>query len=96
MNANTKYIAIRVDMECPAEGWWDSLREAAPRLADSLTRNEGAVIAAPLWGELVALPGWEEESEPEQGLQPLIDCGSEGDQWSDVVGSRHEVFDELR
>lgn len=96
-NMNVKeYVAIRVDMDCNADEWWCSLREMAPDLANYLSRNDEAVIAASLWDALSCLPGWEEASEPQNGLFPLIYLGGEGDQWASVVASQHRVFDELR
>jgi hypothetical protein len=89
----TNYIAVRVDDESNAEAWWDALTERYPNVARSLRRNDAAVISAPLYDELAALPGF--EGGPEHAPCALIDCGGEGDQWADVVAGRHEVFDAL-
>jgi hypothetical protein len=32
---------------------------------------------------------------PAHAPAALIDCGSEGDRWADVVGGRHSVFENL-
>jgi hypothetical protein len=90
---NATYTAIRVEHEYNAEQWWDALREAYPVFAASLTSDSVAVIAAPLWDALAALPGF--DGGPEYAPTALIDCGSGGDHWSDVVARRHSVFETL-
>jgi hypothetical protein len=93
MTATSNYIAVRVDAENNAEQWWDAVREAYPDFATSLSRNGAAVIRQELWHQLAALPGFSDG--PAYAKDALIDCGYEGDQWGDVVSSRHSVFDSL-
>lgn len=88
----SKYIAVKVDHENNAE-WWGVLREQYPSFARSLKRYGGAVIKASLWGELAALPGFDDGSEYAETA--LIDCGDKGDLYLDVVGGTHQVFDDL-
>jgi hypothetical protein len=88
------FIAIRVDDENNAESFWDALRSAYPELAASLSRNSAAVIESSLWDKLAEMPGFEDG--PAHAPCALIDCGGEGDQWSDVVGARHAVFTRLK
>lgn len=90
---NTTYIAVRVDSENNAEEWWDALRERYPRFAAALERDDAAVIAADLWPALAAAPGF--ATGPAHAETALIDCGSDGELWADVVGGRHQVFDSL-
>ena len=87
------YIAVRVDDENNAETWWTALREQFPDFARSLARNGAAVIDAPLWDELAALPGFEDG--PEHAPTALIDCGSEGEQFADVVAGVHQYVEAL-
>jgi hypothetical protein len=90
----TTYTAVRVEDEYNAEEWWDALREQFPEFARSLERNNAAVIASPLWDLLAGLPGF--SGGPEYAPTALIDCGNEGDQWADVVGGKHRVFEVLQ
>lgn len=87
------YIAIRVDDENNAEEWWDAAREAAPKIAASLSRNNAAVVTRPVFDALAALPGFEDG--PEYAPAALIDCGGEGDKWADVIGDKHGVFESV-
>lgn len=89
----TQFIAVRVDDENNAETWWDAVRETYPTFAESLARNGGAVIAAPLWDDLAALPGFADG--PAHVETALIDCGGEGQRWADVTAGKHGVFEEL-
>lgn len=93
MTATNDYIAVRVDAENNAETWWEAVREAYPDFARSLERNGAAVIRGNLWHALAALPGFEDG--PAYAPTALIDCGSDGDQWCDVVSARHAVFESL-
>lgn len=87
----TTYTAIVIDEENGSEAWWDAVRETYPALADSLTRDRAAVIAAPLWDALAALPGFEDG--PEFAPNPILDCGGEGEQWAHVTGGAHATFE---
>lgn len=87
------YIAVRVDEENAACEWWDALREKYPAFARALSRDGVAVITANLWDQFAALDGF--ESGPNYARLPVIDCGTEGDQWADVVAQRHQVFEVL-
>lgn len=87
------YKAVRVEEEYNAEAWWEALRERYPSLARSLERNGCAVIGAGAWDALAGLPGF--GGGPEYAPNALIDCGSDGQLWADVVASPHQVFKEL-
>lgn len=87
------YIAVRADHENNAEEWWDALRQQYPRFADTFMRHDVAVIRSELWDVLAALPGFSDG--PEYAPTALLDCGSEGDQWSAAVAETHQVFEEL-
>ena len=88
-----EFIAIRVDEENSAEAWWAALETAYPRFCDSLRSNFVAVISADLWNDLSELDGFNDG--PEFARTALLDLGSDGDQFADVVARRHSVFDEL-
>jgi len=81
------HTAIRVDMECNADEFWTSLRDARPDVAKSLERNGCAVVGAEALAALTSLGAF--AGEP----SPLIDCGTAGDQYGDVVSGRHEVIE---
>jgi hypothetical protein len=90
----TNYIAVKADDENNADQWWDVVHATYPAFGRAMMADNGAVIAAHLWDTLAALPGFEDG--PEHAPCALIDCGSEGEQWADVVAGRHQVFEELR
>lgn len=82
----TTYHAIRVDMENNAEDFWDDLREHLPHVAKALEQDDCAIVDYSLYMCLDSLGAF--NGEP----SPLIDCGSEGDQWDDVTAQRHQVL----
>jgi hypothetical protein len=87
----TEWTAIQIDEENGSQGWWDALDATYPALSESLRKNRVAVIKADLWGRLAALPGFDDG--PEFAPNPILDCGGDGDQWADVVGRKHNVFE---
>jgi hypothetical protein len=91
--ATKSYLAVLVDLENNADGWWTALREHYPRFARVLSHDGHAVIARNLWAQLEALPGFADG--PDYAPTALIDCGNEGSRWADVVAGRHSVFDSL-
>lgn len=91
MQTTTSYIGIKVDAENNAEAWWEAVREAYPSIAQALTDHGHAVVAVDIWDQLAALPGFEDG--PEHAPTALIDCSNAGDQWADIVGTTHRVFD---
>ena len=93
MGQTTNYIAVRVDDENSADQWWAEVSGKYPDFARSLRRNNAAVIDANLWNQLAELDGFEDG--PEHAPTALIDCGSEGDQWTDVVAGSHATFEAL-
>ena len=56
--ATKSYLAVLVDLENNADGWWTALREHYPRFARVLSHDGHAVIARNLWAQLEALPGF--------------------------------------
>lgn len=90
MNATNEMTAVKVDEENNADTWWSEMDEIYPHLAASLRQNGAAVISRKVWSDLEILDGWDDG--PCYARLPLIDCGSEGDQWGDVVSGRHGVF----
>lgn len=89
------YIAVRVDQENSGDVWWSFLRDRYPNFARSLEKNGVAVIEESLWKELAYKSPrfWDG---PEYAPTPLIDCGSDGPQWEEVIVKRHQVFNRLR
>lgn len=94
MTTTTKYTAIKVESEYNAEQWWEAVRDAAPTIAKSLERNGHAVVTESVYDALAALPGF--AGGPEYAPTALIHCGSEEDQWGDVVSTKHGVFEEVQ
>lgn len=93
MTSTNEWTAIAIDEENGCEAWWDALDERYPGFADSLRCNRVAVIRSELWSALAALPGFEDG--PEMAPNPILDFGSEGEQWADVCARRHGVFETL-
>lgn len=87
------HIAIRVEAEYNAPEFWAALRQEYPALAQSLTKDGVAVIRSELWDTIASLPGF--DGGPEYAPAAIIDCGSEGERWADVVACRHHVFEVL-
>lgn len=85
------FMGAKVDAENNAETWWNAVREAYPSIAKALTDHGHAVIAVDIWDKLAALPGFEDG--PEYAPTALIDCSNTGDQWADIVGTTHRVFE---
>lgn len=79
--------AIRVDHECNADKFWGNLRDAIPGLAVSLKRNGCAVVSTAILSQLADLDAF--DGEP----SPLIDYGTEGQGYLDVVSDRHSVYE---
>lgn len=86
MNTTT-YHAIRVDAENNADAFWVDLRNVLPHVAKSLERNDCAIVSHDLLMRIDSLGGF--NGEP----SPLIDCGTEGEMFSDVMACRHEVIE---
>lgn len=84
----TSYHAIRVDMENNAEDFWTDLRDAMPELAASLERNGCALVSYSIFARLDGLGAF--NGEP----SPLIDYGTSGEGYCDVIGGRHAVIAE--
>lgn len=82
-----QYTAIRVDMECNGDEFWCDLREAMPHVAKSLERNGCAVVSHAVLMRLDSLGAF--NGDP----SPLIDYGTAGDGFCDVVSGRHAVIE---
>ena len=87
------FIAVEVDQENNADLWWSECRKKFPRFAQALADHDHAVIEDSLWHALADLPGFADG--PDYARTALIDCGSVGDRWANVVGSTHRVFETL-
>lgn len=83
----TKYTAVRVDQECNGDKFWTDLRDSMPHVAKSLERNGCAIVSSAVMHELHTFGAF--EGDP----SPLIDYGSEGPGYADVVGGKHEVIE---
>lgn len=86
-----QYNAIRVDDECNADDFWWNLRERYPELAASLSNNGAALVSDWLLESLTNMGAFKEYDDGP--LTPLIDCGTEGPMFADVVAGKHSVFD---
>jgi len=88
-----EYLAVRPDMECPAEVWWAWLDVAAPQLAACLRKNNGAVVSADVLRELEAGPDYDDG--PDFAPVALLVYGADEPGYQEVVAGKHGVFEEL-
>jgi len=86
-----KFTAIKVDDENNSALFWDSLRETYPVIANCLEQDQAAVVTEEVYELLAELPGFSDG--PKYARHALIHCGDAGDDWCDVVASRHAVFE---
>lgn len=82
----TTYHAVRVDHENNGDEFWADLRENLPHVAKSLEKNDCVVVSHGVLMRLDSLGAF--NGTP----SPLIDYGSEGDGYGDVVSGKHEVI----
>jgi hypothetical protein len=82
----SEYHAIRVDMENNANDFWYDLRSAMPHVAGALERRGCVMVSPSVLKRLDSLGAF--NGEP----SPLIDYGTAGDGYTDVVAGCHGVL----
>ncbi len=81
-----EYHAIRVDPECNGDQFWADLRDVLPHVAKALEESGCALVSIAVLRRLDSLGAF--NGEP----SPLIDYGTSGSGFADVVAGRHQVL----